>query len=60
MHSKRTHTQSIPQHLVSVGWPNALEGGADLAGPQGVLIVPINSLVEVEDQMGAVGDEDAA
>mmetsp|Transcript_23520 Transcript_23520/g.49756 ORF Transcript_23520/g.49756 Transcript_23520/m.49756 type:complete len:616 (-) Transcript_23520:291-2138(-) len=44
----------------SVGRTDALLGGPDLVPPELVFVEPVDLLVEVEDEVGAVGDEDAA
>lgn len=53
------YPHTAASHLGAVGWANALLGGADEARAQLNLLQAIDHLVQVENDMGAVADEDA-
>ena len=46
--------------LGGVGWADALAGGADVGGAQLHFLEAVDELVQIEDEVGAVRDEDAA
>lgn len=54
------HAEAVAHDLGSVGRADALQGRADLVPAQLRLIVAIDALMEVEDNMSAVGEEDAS
>lgn len=53
------HADAAASHLGAVGWADALPGGADEARAQFYLLQAIDHLVEIEDDVGAVADENA-
>lgn len=53
------HAHAAAGHLGAVGWADALLGGADEGAGQLALLEPVDQLVHVEDDMGAVADVDA-
>lgn len=54
------HAQAVALRLAAVGWPDALERGADLLAGQLLLLVAVDLLVKVEHDVRAVADVQAA
>lgn len=57
-----SNSETVSGGLVGVGWSNSSSGGSDREslGPQFVFLCLVNLLVELQDDVGSVGDLDAA
>lgn len=54
-----TDAHTAARSLVTVAGTDALAGGADLAATETGLLETVNNRVQIEADVGAVGDEDA-
>ena len=54
------HAQARARRFARVRRTNALLGRADAGTTQFDLLQPINDLMEIEDEMGPIGDEQAS